>query len=590
MGIDRNNLSRSLLLLLIVWLLTALALVVMQKNAIGALDFPDTDDAQRMVEVRDWLGGQAWGDVDQHRMNPPVGANMHWSRLVDLPIAALIVAAEPIAGKAAAERFAASAVPLIALLAVMGLAALAASRLAGYRASVLAILFVAASGQLLPLFRPLRIDHHGWQIALMVCAVAMLLDPRRRFLSGAAAGLATVAALAIGLEMLPHLVVAGAVLVAGWCLQPSLGRMMSGYGLALAVGTVAAYPAFVPPARWWLVACDAMSPVYFAALVFGGVLAALLPKLDVLNTPARRTAAALFGFGSVGAAVLGTFPQCANGPMAELDPSFLPILARISEARSLPSYFADAPQIAVFYGLYPLIGIACAVVMLRRAERERRFGWWLLLAVLVATSLLMLIQLRAATGPNTLAAVAAACLASALLPKARAIPALLPRMAATLALFIGLTSALPMFLAAGLAATADEPPAGDTLASCTSAQALLPLAELPRGTIANVFDMGPALLVHTPHSVIAGPYHRTPTMIADSVRLWRANNAEAQRIIAHYGATYLLACAGAFDLDAATKEAPSGLWAQIEAGKTPAWLEPMPLPKDSPLKLFRIRG
>src|SRR3546814_68844 len=116
-------------------------------------------------------------------MHPPLGANMHWSRLVDLPIAALIVVAEPIAGKAAAERFAASAVPLLSLLAVMALAGLGARRLSGDRAWFLAILFVAASGQLLPLFRPLRIDHHGWQIALMACTVVMLLDPKRRFLS-----------------------------------------------------------------------------------------------------------------------------------------------------------------------------------------------------------------------------------------------------------------------------------------------------------------------------------------------------------------------------------------------------------------------
>jgi hypothetical protein len=131
---------------------------------------------------------------------------------------------------------------------------------------------------------------------------------------------------------------------------------------------------------------------------------------------------------------------------------------------------------------------------------------------------------------------------------------------------------------------------GDTLASCTAAEALKPLAGLPRGNIANVFDMGPALLVHTPHSVIAGPYHRTPTMIADSVRLWRADDAEARHIMAHYGATYLLACPSAVDLEAAKKDAPDGLWARIEAGRTPAWLEPMPLPAESPLRLFRIKG
>ena len=51
---------------------------------------PDTDDAMRLVQVRDLLAGQGWFDMVQHRLMPPEGASMHWSRLVDAPLAALI--------------------------------------------------------------------------------------------------------------------------------------------------------------------------------------------------------------------------------------------------------------------------------------------------------------------------------------------------------------------------------------------------------------------------------------------------------------------------------------------------------------------
>ena len=207
---DTDRTRGFLVPLLIIWLLAALALTIVNRADIAALDLPDTDDAQRLMQVRDWLGGQAWGDVDQHRMNPPTGANMHWSRLVDLPIASIIALTEPVFGRAVAERIAGTAVPLLALLVTMGAAALAAFRLSGRQAAILAAVFIAASGQILSLFKPLRIDHHNWQIAFMLCAVAALADPRRRFSSGILAGLATVAALAIGLEMLPHLVIAGA--------------------------------------------------------------------------------------------------------------------------------------------------------------------------------------------------------------------------------------------------------------------------------------------------------------------------------------------------------------------------------------------
>ena len=50
----------------------------------------DTDDNMRMMQVRGLLHGQGWFDLRQYHLNPPYGANIHWSRLVDLPIAGLL--------------------------------------------------------------------------------------------------------------------------------------------------------------------------------------------------------------------------------------------------------------------------------------------------------------------------------------------------------------------------------------------------------------------------------------------------------------------------------------------------------------------
>src|SRR5471030_1731840 len=50
-----------------------------------------TDDAMRLTEVRDLLAGQSWFDLTQWRMNAPFGLPMHWSRLIDAPIASLIL-------------------------------------------------------------------------------------------------------------------------------------------------------------------------------------------------------------------------------------------------------------------------------------------------------------------------------------------------------------------------------------------------------------------------------------------------------------------------------------------------------------------
>src|SRR5260370_11311799 len=56
----------------------------------GVFDAMSTDDAMRLVEVRDLISGQAWVDLAQHRLDPP-GVSMHWSRVLDSPLAALIL-------------------------------------------------------------------------------------------------------------------------------------------------------------------------------------------------------------------------------------------------------------------------------------------------------------------------------------------------------------------------------------------------------------------------------------------------------------------------------------------------------------------
>ncbi|MCQ3942134.1 MAG: hypothetical protein DPW22_02830, partial [Alphaproteobacteria bacterium] len=44
----------------------------------------DTDDAMRLVQMRDWLAGQGWFDPRQHRIAVPYES--HWSRLIDAPL------------------------------------------------------------------------------------------------------------------------------------------------------------------------------------------------------------------------------------------------------------------------------------------------------------------------------------------------------------------------------------------------------------------------------------------------------------------------------------------------------------------------
>src|SRR5260370_4505208 len=52
--------------------------------------FANTDDAMRLVEVRDWLARQAWFDLHQYRLGPPHGGATPLTRALPLPLALLV--------------------------------------------------------------------------------------------------------------------------------------------------------------------------------------------------------------------------------------------------------------------------------------------------------------------------------------------------------------------------------------------------------------------------------------------------------------------------------------------------------------------
>ena len=78
--------------------LTATVMLALPAINGGVFDALSTDDAMRLVEVNDLIGGQGWFDMFQHRMDPPGGTSMHWSRLIDAPLAGLILLLKPLLG------------------------------------------------------------------------------------------------------------------------------------------------------------------------------------------------------------------------------------------------------------------------------------------------------------------------------------------------------------------------------------------------------------------------------------------------------------------------------------------------------------
>jgi hypothetical protein len=131
----------------------------------------DTDGAMRLAQVRDLLAGQSWFDTTQYRMNTPSGLAMHWSRLVDLPIAGLIALS-------GSETFALKAWPLIVLFAVLAALARIAWVLAGQIGVITVLVLGLFAAQLNGLFAAGNIDHHNVQLAVMLWTLAFLVEAR----------------------------------------------------------------------------------------------------------------------------------------------------------------------------------------------------------------------------------------------------------------------------------------------------------------------------------------------------------------------------------------------------------------------------
>ncbi len=245
MTADRRNLW----LLVAGWLLAGVMLVLVSWQSISERQFPDPDDVMRLLQVRDWIGGQSWFDVTQHRLNPPQGVPMHWSRLVDIPIAAVILAVRPLVGQYSAETAALIAVPLLTLGIAMLLVQRVALNLMGSGTALLAALATPFSLGALKQMRPMRIDHHGWQIVLALVGTLAAMDSRPRR-SGIIAGVAMAAWMNISIEGLPFAAAFGVLFGWQWLADSNATERLKCYLASLAASSILLFTLMHSPSTW----------------------------------------------------------------------------------------------------------------------------------------------------------------------------------------------------------------------------------------------------------------------------------------------------------------------------------------------------
>jgi hypothetical protein len=575
-------------LLLAAWLVAVLQLVL-QYWPETALTLNDTDDAMRLVELRGFMAGQGWFDLHEARVQPPVGYDPHWSRLVEAGLAGVYLLFRPFVEAALAERLMRVVWPLLWLLpAIAGVAAIA-WRVAGREAAVLVLLFAAIGLPAFQQFKPGRIDHHNVQIAIAVLTVAATAWSDRARWCAVAAGALTGLGLAVGFEGMPFLVLCGAAFALRYVADRAAADALRAYGWAVAASTAVFFAAEVAPAHWTLSVCDSLAINSTAAVVAGGVGLALVTAWRDAATPVRCGLVALIAI--VAATVFALpEPRCLLGPYALVDPAVHPLwLAHVREMQGLPEIFAETPLTGLGLAVFPATAIVAVAVLARHGELRRDAGFLTASAAMLLAIAMSMVAVKGYAYAIWLAMPLVAAMALRLFAVLR-LTTLVPRFAAGLLL-------TPMVLSAGAISIAEAAGLSGTdefnhpeRTACFATKAYAPLARLPAGLMVADIDYGPFLLALTPHAVLAAPYHRLSAGIIEAHRIFASPPDAAHRIVTRIGARYVAVCGSRAPSDLTDADRDASLWGRLEAGDIPGWLVAEPVSAGQPFRIYRVRS
>ncbi|WP_161784937.1 hypothetical protein [Hoeflea sp. BAL378] len=556
----------------------------------------DNDDVMRLVQVRDLLGGQGWFDLTQYRLGLEGGTPMHWSRLVDLPIASLILLFSLVMSPLMAEASALLVWPLLTALPVFYALSLSGGVVGGPPGRViglaLAFLYVLAINR----FLPGAIDHHNVQLALIATIAACLILPGRPPAAHALAGVTAALAIAIGAETTPHIVVVAAIVAVQWLwLGGAMKHAASAFALAMAATLTAAFFLTVPPAQYGIVACDALSTGFYAL----GVIGAGLFFLAVSSLSERGFAVRLAGLGLVGVATSGfallAAPQCLGNPLGSLDPLLVSMwLTHVTEAQSVFAQLRIEPWTGGGFYLVPVLAMILCAVRIRQGRDVHAHG--VLLALLAVSWAIALVQVRGAVFSNMLSAIPLAGLVAELRTRSNADPKNLRKGIAYAATafaavpFVWALSGalLSMGVNTVMGQEAGQLPAGEEKI-CTNAEAMAPLAREPVGVVSGPSNLGAHILRFTDHRVLSAPYHRNQGGMLTELHAAMARPADSVKFLRGAGVTVLAFCSSDPQVGSDAAAAPDGLYAQLRKGIVPDFLEPVPGTADQPLQLFRVK-
>ena len=570
-----------------IWLLLSAALIISSWANIRAGVGWDPDDQLRLVQLRDFLNGQSWFDNNQYRLNPPDGAPMHWSRLVELPLAAVVICLKPLFGQAVAEIVAATIVPLLLYGGIILLLAWTALHVGRQKAGIAAAIIAAMSVPLVSQLRPMRIDHHGWQIFMAVTALASLFHANARN-AGIVLGMVLAVWLHISLEGAPMSAAFFLFLGWQWLVRSQDTRRLFWTIAAFAMASLALFLGTQAQGLGAPIYCDTVSPPHIWAIL--SATAIMLPCL--IGAPQRQLLRALAMLSAAGAAILVIAlraPECMEGAFGTLDP-LVHDYWFVYVKEGMPIWYQSGSTAAALLA-GPIVGLFSSLYLARIATGHDRDKMITLSFFCCYALTLSLLVFRTVSVASAYAVAPAAALIAHLFvqyQKEGAAPRRILGVAAML--FLVVPGALvnsfihlwPTERALHVTQRTKDPDI------CESAQSVDALVVLPAGQFIAPFDMAPMILARTGHSVLASSHHRNERAMHDHIMVFRSPPAISHQLLIKRGIDYVAVCSDEEELANYVARDPRGLWAQIARGEVPDWLEPLPV-MGKGIQVWRVR-
>jgi hypothetical protein len=100
-------------------------------------------------------------------------------------------------------------------------------------------------------------------------------------------------------------------------------------------------------------------------------------------------------------------------------------------------------------------------------------------------------------------------------------------------------------------------------------------------------DLGSHMLLYTPHSVVAAPYHRNALGVLDAFRFFNGTIEDSRAMLRARGVTLVVICPAMKEIRGLVDHTPDSFVTLFAEGKLPAWLHEVSAP-DAPLRVYSV--